>query len=141
MPKKKKTTKARKKAKEAKEEEEFWSDEDLVEDMDEDDELEEVDVSKLKFTKLKDLEVGMTDINIKATIDFVGDVMGKGYGEAPFALGFLKDATGEVKVTFWGDDIKKAKSKKKVMIIKCSVGEYRGQLQIYPNKKLGIEFM
>jgi hypothetical protein len=140
MPKKKKTTKARKKAKDKKEEE-FWSDDDLVDHMDEGEDLEELDVSKLKFTKIKDLEIGMEDVNIKAKVDFVGDVMGKGYGEAPFALGFLKDDTGEVKITFWGDDIQKAKTKKKVQVLQCSIGEYRGQLQIYPDKRRGIEFL
>jgi ssDNA-binding replication factor A large subunit len=134
---KKTKKKAKKTKKKTEPEEDFWEeDKELEEEVE-----EEINVSKLKFIKIKDLEIGMEHINIKATIDFVGDVMGKGYGEAPFALGFLKDSTGEVKVTFWGDDIKKAKPKKDVQIINCSVGEYRGQLQLYPDKKRGIEFL
>jgi ssDNA-binding replication factor A large subunit len=134
---------AKKKTKKKNEEEEFWSDEDLEEAKEEDEEMEEIDISKLKFTKLKDLKNGMTDVNIIAKVDFVGETYGKGFGEDPFAIGFLKDNTGEIKVSFWGDDIQKAKvkPKKKVRIIKASVGEYKGQLQIYPNRKIGIEFI
>jgi ssDNA-binding replication factor A large subunit len=126
---------AKKKAK--KEEEEFWTEE-LVED---EDELEELDIKKLKFSKIKDLEIGMENINVEATIDFVGDTYGTGYGEDPYAIAFLKDRTGEIKVTFWGDDIKKAKPKKKVRILQASVSDFRGQLQINPNRRRGIEFL
>lgn len=139
MAKKKKEKERRKAVKDKEEEEEFWTDE-LVDDM-YDEELENIDKDTLKYTKIKDLEVGMEDINIEATIDFVGDVRGKDYGEDPFALGFLKDGTGEVKITFWGDDVQKAKPGKRIRIIKCSIGEYRGQLQVYPNRQLGIEFI
>ena len=130
---------AKKKTKDTKkeEDEDFWTDE-LVED---EDELEEIDVSKLKFTKIKDLKVGMDDVNVEATIDFVGDVQGKGYGEDPYAFGFLRDSTGEIKVSFWGDDLQQAKPKKKVRIIGASVSEFRGQLQINPDRRRGIEFI
>ncbi|MFH1064155.1 MAG: hypothetical protein V1729_03685 [Candidatus Woesearchaeota archaeon] len=148
---KKKTTKAKtvkKKAvknKTAKKEAEpddadVWSDEDLIEDHEEI-ALEDIDIDSLEFTKLKDLKLDMKDVNIVATIDFVGETHGKGYGEDPFAIGFLRDGTGEIKMTFWGDDLQSAKPKKKVRIIKASVGEYRGQLQLYPNRQIGIEFL
>ncbi|MFC1742306.1 hypothetical protein ACFL3V_07260 [Nanoarchaeota archaeon] len=159
MAEKKKTTKkkvTKKKAKEKEdpkpkkdpkeEEEDFIEKEDTsdwTEDLIEDDNEapEEVDIEKLKFTKLKDLSRGMEHINIEATIDFVGEPMTRGYGEDPFAIGFLKDSTGEIKISFWSDDIKKAKPKKKVRVIDCGVGEFRGQLQVYPNRKRGIEFI
>lgn len=128
----------RKKTKKGKpEEEDFWTEE-LVED---EDELEELDIKKLKFTKIKDLKYGMENVNIEATIDFVGETYGKGYGEDPYAIAFLKDGTGEIKVTFWGDDIKKAKPKKKVRILQASISEFRGQLQVNPNRRRGIEFL
>ena len=119
------------------EEEEFWTD-DLVDDVEE---IEEVDISKLKFTDIKDLEIGMTDVNIEAKVDFVGEAMGKGYGEDPFAIGFLKDDTGEIKISFWGDDIKKAKPKKKVRIIGARISEFRGQKQVNPDRQRGIDFI
>lgn len=149
MPNKKKSKAKRKAVKQKKEEveeedEDFWSDEDELEDdmlKDAEAEVEDIDVKKLKFTKIKDLEVGMEDVNIEATIDFVGEIRGKEYGDAPFALGFLKDKTGEVKITFWGDDSAKAKAGMKVRVLKCGVGQFRGQLQLYPHKSLGIEFL
>ncbi len=144
MPNVKKSKAKRKAVKKKKEEEEFWSDEDELEDdmmNDAREEVEDIDVSKLKFTKLKDLEVGMEDVNIEATIDFVGEIRGKEYGDAPFALGFLKDKTGEVKITFWGDDSAIAKHGMKIQVLKCGVGQYRGQLQIYPHKALGVTFI
>jgi ssDNA-binding replication factor A large subunit len=125
--------------KKKKQEEDEWT-EDLVEDEAELPE-EEIDISKLKFTKIKDLKVGMEDVNIEATIDFVGESRGRGFGEDPFALGFLKDDTGEIKVTFWGEDIKLAKPGKKVRIIRAGIGEFREQLQVYPDKQRGIEFI
>ncbi|MBW2965251.1 hypothetical protein KY363_07375, partial [Candidatus Woesearchaeota archaeon] len=90
---------------------------------------------------IKELVVGMEHINIEATIDFVGDTMGQGYGEAPFAIGFIKDSTGEIKVSFWGEDLKKAKTGKKVRILNATIGEFREQLQVYPDKRRGIEFI
>ncbi len=116
----------------------FWTD-DLVEDSET--ELEDIDVSKVKFTKLKDLICGMQEINLIGVIDFVGPIQGKGYGEDPFAVAFIKDASGEVKITFWGDDTKIAKPGKKIRVIDCSIGEYNGQLQVYPNRQRGIEFI
>jgi hypothetical protein len=108
---------------------------------DEEQEPEEIDESKVTFTALKNLASGMEHVNIKATIDFVGGVQGQGYGEDPFAIGFLKDDTGEIKMTFWGEDIKKAKKGRKVRVINCSVGEFRGQIQLYPDRKRGVEFV
>jgi len=129
-----------KKSKKTKKEEEFWTEE--HEEAEEAEEpVEEVDVSKLKFTKIKDLKEGMTDVNVEATVDFVGETYGKGYGEAPYAIGFIKDDTGEIKLTFWGDDIKKAKPKKKIRVILGSVSEFREQLQLNPDRKRGVEFL
>jgi hypothetical protein len=127
---------------EKKKEEEMIEDEDLwTDELEEDNELEEVDVKKLRFTKIKDLKVGMENINVQATIDFVGGIAGKEYGDEPYAVGFLKDETGEIKLTFWGDDIKKAKKGKQVRVIGCDVTEFRGQLQINPDRRRGIEFL
>ena len=103
MPNVKKSKAKRKATRQKKADEEFWSDDDELEDdmlKDAEEEVADIDVSKLKFTKIKDLELGMEDVNIEATIDFAGEVRGKEYGDAPFALGFLKDKTGEVKITF-----------------------------------------
>ena len=105
-----------------------------------DQEPEEIDVSKLKFTKIKDLKEGMVDVNVEAEVDFLGETYGKGFGEAPYAIGFIKDETGEIKTSFWGDDLKKAKPGAKVRIIKGTVTTYKEQLQINSDRKIGMQF-
>ncbi len=128
------------------EEEDFWDTESEPEDnihsdSSDTEELEDIDIKKLKFVKIKDLSRGMTDINIEVTIDFVGEIWGRGYGEEPHAVGFVKDDTGEVKMTFWGDACRKAKKGKKIRIIKGYVTEYAGQLQLNANRNIGVEFL
>jgi hypothetical protein len=115
---------------------EFWTD-----DEEDSEELEEIDLKKIKFNKIKELKSGMEGVNIEAAVDFVGGVQGKEYGEEPRAIGFLKDDTGEVKLTLWGDDIKKAKKGRKVRILQASVSDYKGQIQLNPHRKRGIEFL
>jgi hypothetical protein len=144
---KKKQPSVKKEVKKAKQEkkvkeEEIEEDEDLwTDELHDDEELEEVDVKKIKFTKIKELKLGMENVNITAKIDFIGPTSGKEYGDEPYAIGFLKDETGEIKMTFWGDDIKKAKKGTQVRVIGCDVTEFRGQLQINPDRRRGIEFL
>lgn len=129
-----------KEKKETEDDDDFWTDEDL-EDHYEEEPVEELDEKDIKLTKIKDLKLGMENIHVEATIDFVGDIMGKEYGDEPFALGFLRDDTGEIKITFWGEDAKKAKKGKKIRVLQGIVTEFRGQLQINPHRKRGIEFL
>ncbi len=137
---------AKKKAVKVKKEDEdgdFWSDDDLKDESlnEETDDVVEDPKKELKFVKIKELKEGMEDVNVEGTVDFIGEVQGKEYGEQPRATGFIKDETGEVRITFWGDDIKKAKQKKaKVRIIKAAVRAFRGDKQLYPSRKNGVEF-
>lgn len=117
---------------------EYWSDENLVEDVEE---VEELDEDNLKITKIKDLEPGMDNVHVKGVIDFIGDTQGKDYGEEPYAIGFIKDDSGEIKLTFWGDDVKKAKKGQKIMIIDGYVSEFREQKQLNPNRQRGAKFL
>ena len=132
------------KIKEEKAEESFWdTDEEPEEHIDKgaDDEIEELDPETLDYVKIKDLSNGMGDVNIVAVIDFVGEVQGRGFGEEPRAIGFIKDKTGEVKVTFWGEAARLAKKGKKIRIIKGFVSEFRGQKQLNAHRKRGVEFL
>jgi len=131
---KKKAKKAVKKEKD----DDFWTDDDLEEDVEE---IEEIDMKNLTFSKIKELKTGMNGVNITAKVDFVSSVQGKDYGQEPYATGFIVDDGGEIKITFWGEDIKKAKIGAKIKIINASVGDYKGQLQLYPDRKRGIEFI
>jgi len=126
----------------ANKEEEFWdTEEELEEHIHADEDTDKIDVDKLKFTKIKDLEPGMEEVNVEGTIDFIGELWGRGYGEEPHAIGFLRDKTGEVKITFWGEDSRKAKKGLRVKIIQGYTSEYRGQLQLNSNRARGIVFV
>ena len=96
---------------------------------------------KPKFTKIKDLKEGMEEVNVEAEVDFIGETYGKGFGEAPYAIGFIKDSTGEIKMTFWADDVKKAKKGVKVRVMGAAVTTYKEQLQLSPNRKRGVDFI
>jgi hypothetical protein len=115
---------------------ELWTDEE-----DEGEELVEIDPKKVKFTKIKELKTGMEGVNVEAVVDFVGGVQGKEYGEEPRAIGFIKDDSGEIKVTLWGDDIKNARKGRRLRILQASVTDYKGQVQINPHRKRGIDFL
>ena len=120
----------------------YWDTEDeLEEHMNVDVDEEKVDVSKLKFTKIADLSRGMDDVNVEAEIDFVGELMGRGFGEEPRAIGFIKDDTGEIKMAFWGDDARTAKKGKKIRVVKGYVSEYNGQIQLNASRGHPIEFI
>lgn len=122
---------------------EDWEDaeEETEETDDEEETVEEIDVTKLKFTKIKDLKDGMEDVNVEAEVDFLGETYGKGFGEAPYAIGFIKDDTGEIKLTFWGDDVAKAKKGAKIRVVQATVSTYRLQLQLNPNRQRGVDFI
>ena len=143
-PKEKKTPEVSKEEKSEDWDDTYWDEDDLVDHIDKGEEtesLDDIDQSKLKFTKIKDLKVGMDDVNVEGTIDFIGDKRGgSNYGAALYSHGFIKDATGEIKCTFWNEDIDKAKVGKKVKIIKGNVTEFRGTLQLNGNRDLGIIF-
>lgn len=94
------------------------------------------------FTKIKDLKVGDRDVNVLAKVDFVGQVRTAGYGEEPFVPGMIiDDDGGEIKMTFWGDDVKKAKDGAKIKVLHGYVTEYMGQLQLNASKENGVEFL
>lgn len=124
------------------EDDDFWSEEDdAVDEGIEEEEADELDQKKLVFMKIKDLKLGMENVNVEAEVDFVGTVMGKEYGDEPFAIGFVKDSSGEIKITFWGDDLRLAKKGRKVRIIKGFVSEFRGQVQLNAHRQRGMEFL
>lgn len=123
---------------------EDWEDnveEEPKEPTEEKDEVEEIDITKLKFTKINGLKDGMENVNVKGEVDFLGETYGKGFGEAPYAIGFIKDKTGEIKMTFWGDDVKKSKPGTKIMVIGGMVNTYREQIQLNADRKRGLDFV
>ena len=76
------------------------------------------------------------------TIDFIGQGNRyAGYGEEKYVPAMVKDETGEIRMTFWGDDCKQAKEGLKVKIKKGYVTEYRGQLQINVGRDGKVTFV
>ncbi len=84
----------------------------------------------VKYT-LKQLKPGMKNIDIEVTIDFVGEKRKTGgFNNDLFLPAFVKDETGEMKMTFWAEDVKKAKPGKKLKVTKGYVTEYKGTPQL-----------
>ncbi len=92
--------------------------------------------------KIKDLTKGMRDIELVAEVDFLGEKRStSGFDNDIFVHGYVKDETGEIKMTFWNDDIKKAKPGKKFRIKKGYTTTYNGELQLNVDKETPLEFI
>lgn len=93
--------------------------------------------------KVKDLKRGINDVDIVVTIDFVApkDSRSLYVGEERYQKGYVVDETGEIAMTFWGKDVKKAKKGQKVKITNGYVSEYRGELQLSGRKDEPLEFI
>ena len=89
--------------------------------------------------KVANLKKGMKDVDITVQIDFLGNQSPAGYGDS-YIQGYVKDETGEMRMTFWGSDIAKAKKAKKVIVKKGYVTEYKGELQLNADRKVPLEF-
>ncbi|MFA6888401.1 MAG: hypothetical protein WC254_02795 [Candidatus Woesearchaeota archaeon] len=93
--------------------------------------------------KLKDLKNGMSNIDVEATVDFLGEKrMTDGYNNDTFIVGFIKDTEGgEIKMIFWNEDVKKAKPGKKLKIKGGYVTIFKDSLQLHADRKKGIEWL
>ncbi len=92
--------------------------------------------------KIKDLKEGMKNVDIEVTIDFLGEKRStSGYNNDSFVAGFVTDETGEIKVTFWNEDVKKAKPGKKFRIEKGYVTAFKGAIQLNASKEKGIVWL
>ena len=89
--------------------------------------------------KIKDLKAGMKDVDVEVSVDFLGEKRTTdGFNNDSFIVGFVKDETGEIKMLFWNEDIKKAKPGKKLKIAKGYVTEFKGTLQLHSSKEKGV---
>ncbi len=92
--------------------------------------------------KIKDLKNGMKEVDIVVEIDFLGEKRtSSGFGADNFRQAYVKDETGEIKLTFWNEDIQKAKPKKKVKITNGYVTVYNMELQLNASKDNPLEFL
>ncbi|MBL7055648.1 hypothetical protein ISS07_01920 [Candidatus Woesearchaeota archaeon] len=86
--------------------------------------------------EIKDLQARQGKVDITLDIVDVGDVrefekFGK-TGRVANAIG--KDASGDIKITLWNDDIGKVKAGDKVKIENGYVSEWQGELQLGTGK-------
>ncbi len=93
--------------------------------------------------KLKDLKTGMKNVDVEATVDFLGEKrMTDGFNNDSFVVGFIKDNEGgEIKMIFWNEDVKKAKPGKKLKVKSGYVTEFKGSVLLHADKKKGIEWL
>ncbi len=92
--------------------------------------------------KIKDLKPGMQKVDIDVKIDFLGEKRrGDGFSGDIFKIGFVTDDTGEIKMIFYNEDMKQAKEGSMIRIKNGFVTEWRGTLQLHPNKEEGVEFL
>ncbi|MCC5994404.1 MAG: OB-fold nucleic acid binding domain-containing protein [Candidatus Aenigmarchaeota archaeon] len=94
-----------------------------------------------KLMKIKDIKVGMSNINVEAGVVDKSDsrsVQTK-YGRREVADVLLEDDTGRIKASLWEDQIEKANVGDKVKISEAYVTEFRGELQLNIPTKGSIE--
>ncbi|MCK5025396.1 MAG: hypothetical protein KAS15_02310 [Nanoarchaeota archaeon] len=93
--------------------------------------------------KIKDLKKGTDDVDITITIDFVAqkDTRTLYYGDERYIRCYVVDDTGEIGMTFWGDQIKKVKEGAKVRITEGYVTEFKGMLQLNTKMENPPEFI
>jgi hypothetical protein len=111
--------------------------EDLLFDDDEE-ELEELDYDNLEITPISALKEGDSDVTIQGIIDAIGNKSNA--IDYVCVQTMVRDETGEIKVTFWNEDVAKVAEGKKVLIPKGYVSSFRGQLQFNSNRRYGVEF-
>lgn len=84
---------------------------------------------------------GMTGVIIKAKVISKGDKrsISTKYGRSKVCSAKLKDETGEISLTLWGDQISKVREGEQIFIKGGYVTEWNGELQLNIPKKGMIE--
>ena len=88
--------------------------------------------------KIKDLKVGMDDVNIEAEIDYIVKRKSRANN---WGIVYVKDDTKDIKMLFYGDALEKAEEGKKIKVKHGYVTSYKGQLQLNAKKEHPIEFL
>lgn len=95
----------------------------------------------VKMVKVKDLKEGMQGVSIDVEVDFIGsNQRSASYGDQNFVITFVKDETGEIKMTFFGDEALDIKAGTKVHLKNGFVTMYRDQLQLSYSQESDITF-
>ena len=86
---------------------------------------------------ISDLKSGTGNVNVEGVISEMGeprDVVTKFGKKTRVADAKLKDASGEITLTLWGDDVDRVKMGDKVKIESGWVSEFKGNMQLSAGK-------
>ena len=88
---------------------------------------------------IEDAKNQRSDITLQGTIEEKGDprTVNTKYGETQVCDSYLKDDTGRIKLTLWGEDIVKVKNGDTVSIQGAYTTTFRNEVQLNVPKKNG----
>ena len=88
---------------------------------------------------IEDAKNQRSDITLQGTIEEKGDprTVNTKYGETQVCDSYLKDETGRIKLTLWGEDIEKVKNGDTVSIQGAYTTTFRNEVQLNVPKKNG----
>ena len=88
---------------------------------------------------IKDAKNQRSDINVEGTIQDMSDprTVNTRYGEAQVCDAYLVDDSDKIKISLWGDDIKKVKNGDRVSIQGGYTNTFRNEVQLNIPKKNG----
>lgn len=89
-----------------------------------------------KLMTLSELKKDMDCVTVEIIIDFVGKRnRSLAYGEDKFIPVIVKDSTGEMNLTFFGDACDEIAQGMKLRLTNLYVNEYKGNLQLNTSRK------
>jgi len=88
---------------------------------------------------IEDAKNQRSDITLQGTIEEKGEArtVNTKYGETQVCDSYLKDETGRIKLTLWGEDIEKVKNGDTVSIQGAYTTTFRNEVQLNVPKKNG----
>jgi len=88
---------------------------------------------------IEDAKNQRSDITLQGTIEEKGEprTVNTKYGETQVCDSYLKDDTGRIKLTLWGEDIEKVKNGDTVSIPGAYTTTFRNEVQLNVPKKNG----
>lgn len=91
------------------------------------------------MASIKEAKNQRSDINVEGTVQDMGDprTVNTRYGEAQVCDAYLVDDTDKIKLSLWGDDIKKVKNGDRVSIQGGYTNTFRNEVQLNIPKKNG----
>ncbi len=86
--------------------------------------------------KVKDLKPQLADVSIELTVVSMGEprTFNSFKGQGTVTNAAVKDETGEISLTLWGEQYKQVHNGDTIKIEKGYVSEYQGKLQISTGK-------